>query len=289
MWHTIVNPKTGRKVSVTGKIGKKILRNYISHLNGGAGPSDARGYLEMNPENTFSFRSDNTLSPTENHKKENILDKNGGPSDARGYLEMNPENTFSFRSDNTLSPTENHKKENILDKNCGTNCQEESQKRNKFLGKQLMLDNAFRKDTEDHQKTDSFRMYIWDKVYVLMRMSYIDNDQAWSFYSEEDLRTKQAGYMKKRLEKKMKVNLDNFEEELKDIMSEIRKLPEFNINLDRNTKEARVSYMLDSKFKNKKIRVKVAYQGIYDDIWAWEEAGCPELCGQGGTWRFKYE
>ena len=38
MWHTIVNPKTGRKVSVTGKIGKKILRNYISHLNGGAGP-----------------------------------------------------------------------------------------------------------------------------------------------------------------------------------------------------------------------------------------------------------
>jgi hypothetical protein len=36
MWHKIVNPETGRKVSVTGTIGKRILRNYINQLNGGA-------------------------------------------------------------------------------------------------------------------------------------------------------------------------------------------------------------------------------------------------------------
>ena len=35
MWGTIVNPKTGRKVSVTGTIGKRIIRKYINQLNGG--------------------------------------------------------------------------------------------------------------------------------------------------------------------------------------------------------------------------------------------------------------
>ena len=34
MWNKIVNPKTGRKVSITGAIGQKILRNYIYQLRG---------------------------------------------------------------------------------------------------------------------------------------------------------------------------------------------------------------------------------------------------------------
>jgi len=32
----IINPKTGRKVSITGKLGQNILRNYIAVLRGGS-------------------------------------------------------------------------------------------------------------------------------------------------------------------------------------------------------------------------------------------------------------
>jgi hypothetical protein len=35
MYKTIVNPKTGRKVSINGKIGKKILNNYLMNFVGG--------------------------------------------------------------------------------------------------------------------------------------------------------------------------------------------------------------------------------------------------------------
>ena len=38
MWQKIINPKTGRKVSITSKLGKNILNNYINQLqNGGSG------------------------------------------------------------------------------------------------------------------------------------------------------------------------------------------------------------------------------------------------------------
>ena len=32
MWNKIVNPKTGRKVDINGKIGKSVLKNYINQL-----------------------------------------------------------------------------------------------------------------------------------------------------------------------------------------------------------------------------------------------------------------
>ena len=38
MWTTIVNPKTGRKVSVNGILGKSILKKYIKQVGGGYGP-----------------------------------------------------------------------------------------------------------------------------------------------------------------------------------------------------------------------------------------------------------
>ena len=43
MYSRIVNPKTGRRISITGKLGKTILRNYINILMGGSasGGSDA--------------------------------------------------------------------------------------------------------------------------------------------------------------------------------------------------------------------------------------------------------
>ena len=39
MWKKIVNPKTGKKVNLNSKIGKRVLRNYIKQL-GGADESD---------------------------------------------------------------------------------------------------------------------------------------------------------------------------------------------------------------------------------------------------------
>ena len=40
MWNKIVNPETGRKVNVNGKIGKKVLKNYLNNINGGAVKED---------------------------------------------------------------------------------------------------------------------------------------------------------------------------------------------------------------------------------------------------------
>ena len=36
MYSKIVNPATGRKVSITGRLGKTILKKYFNVLNGGA-------------------------------------------------------------------------------------------------------------------------------------------------------------------------------------------------------------------------------------------------------------
>ena len=35
MWNKIVNPKTGRKVNINGKIGKKVIKNYINNQSAG--------------------------------------------------------------------------------------------------------------------------------------------------------------------------------------------------------------------------------------------------------------
>ena len=36
MYSKIVNPKTGRKVSVNSRKGKEIIRHYVTHLQGGS-------------------------------------------------------------------------------------------------------------------------------------------------------------------------------------------------------------------------------------------------------------
>ena len=36
LYNQIVNPKTGRKVNIKGKLGRQILSNYINYLNGGS-------------------------------------------------------------------------------------------------------------------------------------------------------------------------------------------------------------------------------------------------------------
>jgi hypothetical protein len=34
-YNQIVNPETGRRVNINGKIGQKVLKNYIQEMNGG--------------------------------------------------------------------------------------------------------------------------------------------------------------------------------------------------------------------------------------------------------------
>ena len=36
MYKTIVNPSSGRRVSITGKLGRSIVQNYVNLLKGGA-------------------------------------------------------------------------------------------------------------------------------------------------------------------------------------------------------------------------------------------------------------
>ena len=36
MYTTIINPETGRKVNITGKIGRKIINNYLMNYIGGS-------------------------------------------------------------------------------------------------------------------------------------------------------------------------------------------------------------------------------------------------------------
>jgi len=60
MYTKIVNPKTGRRVSIKGKLGKSILRNYLNVLSGGSaaagGTSSDDEYLD--PDDPF-FYTDN--------------------------------------------------------------------------------------------------------------------------------------------------------------------------------------------------------------------------------------
>jgi hypothetical protein len=37
-YNKIINPLTGRKVNITSKLGKKILRNYLNQLGGAKNP-----------------------------------------------------------------------------------------------------------------------------------------------------------------------------------------------------------------------------------------------------------
>jgi len=56
MYNRIRNPKTRRMVSIHGKLGKQILKNYISFLTGGFGDNQSGGALEK--QNIMFFTAD---------------------------------------------------------------------------------------------------------------------------------------------------------------------------------------------------------------------------------------
>ena len=37
LYHKIINPETGRSVSISSKLGKRIIKRYLNNQSGGAG------------------------------------------------------------------------------------------------------------------------------------------------------------------------------------------------------------------------------------------------------------
>ena len=60
MYKNIINPKTGRKVSIYGKIGKKILNNYIKFIGGAARIRQSARQADSEVVNDSGWAADNT-------------------------------------------------------------------------------------------------------------------------------------------------------------------------------------------------------------------------------------
>jgi len=86
MYSKIINPDTGRKVSINGKIGRNVLRNYLNILKGGL------------PEKGEKICIDNKLEEVEKtmdnlHGEYIFIKKNGGQiSKLWDADKMNPKN-----------------------------------------------------------------------------------------------------------------------------------------------------------------------------------------------------
>jgi len=76
MWHTIVNPKSGRKVSVNGKIGKRILRKYINYINSGLNSELLMlgGTDSMAPYKANDNQEPNILTRQEEYEEDNDVE-----------------------------------------------------------------------------------------------------------------------------------------------------------------------------------------------------------------------
>ena len=96
MWDKIVNPRTGRKVNINGKIGRKILNNYI--LTGG-GKTAFMGYGRFQPPHkSHSELVDLKIKKSEIEHADAFLftsQKDNDcrdPEKARSYIASNSEN-----------------------------------------------------------------------------------------------------------------------------------------------------------------------------------------------------
>jgi hypothetical protein len=79
MYSKIVNPLTGRKVSVTGKLGKTILNTYLNILSGGEGGG----------------RGESRATLTEDSLKINLTIKRGGGGALFCSVNINPNKTIT--------------------------------------------------------------------------------------------------------------------------------------------------------------------------------------------------
>lgn len=79
MYSKIVNPLTGRKVSVTGKLGKTILNTYLNILSGGEGGG----------------RGESRATLTEDSLKINLTIKRGGEGALFCSVNINPNKTIT--------------------------------------------------------------------------------------------------------------------------------------------------------------------------------------------------
>ena len=72
MYNKIINPKTGRKVSIYGKIGKKILNNYIKFIGGAAAAESSTEYDESERKKKHQKLFEQTLKLNKQIKEEKI-------------------------------------------------------------------------------------------------------------------------------------------------------------------------------------------------------------------------
>ena len=79
MYSKIVNPKTGRKVNVNSVFGRKILRKYLSVLEGGSSLARREAELEKELESFFENLKSRTLPDATSEQVEAmaIMDKDG--------------------------------------------------------------------------------------------------------------------------------------------------------------------------------------------------------------------
>ena len=66
MYSKIINPKTGRKVNVNGKLGKSIIRNYLVFLNGGEFGKKTKEALRRSDNNRQYKHQKKTLNKIRN-------------------------------------------------------------------------------------------------------------------------------------------------------------------------------------------------------------------------------
>ena len=99
MWNKIVNPKTGRKVNINGKIGKSVLKNYINQLGGNELDNTEQNYKNiqlggnshLGPAPLKKYRTIDYLA----HYWWNTLEKSVWWSDGQdGYYFTNLKNEF---------------------------------------------------------------------------------------------------------------------------------------------------------------------------------------------------
>ena len=70
MYSKIVNPKTDRRVSITGKLGKTILRNYLLVLSGGAASALATEVDSWGGSTLRSMRDDQRWAQMLQHSED---------------------------------------------------------------------------------------------------------------------------------------------------------------------------------------------------------------------------
>ena len=98
MWDRIVNPESGRKVSVYGKIGQKVLKNYVKQIGGTKlrGGPDCTDTELVNNNNRWYGKCDNPYGNKDGICNINDLNLNPGNDRKKWTVCSNPPDGHCF-------------------------------------------------------------------------------------------------------------------------------------------------------------------------------------------------